>query len=157
MHLMEQQQAQEKQLTAYTATECEPTALNLRLTQLHRRLKELSEQLDAYQKLYAEWQEQENEIKTLRTRCHAWREGLTQVRLLLQQLAATDEQLTMARRTQAAEQERFNALSEELLRFQQERASLLKGKGADEAEAVVARREKELNLALEQARKEVES
>lgn len=156
-NLMEQQQAQEKQLTAYTATECEPTALNLRLTQLHRRLKELSEQLDAYQKLYAEWQQQENEIKTLRTRCHAWREGLTQVRLLLQQLAATDEQLTMARRTQAAEQERFNALSEELLRFQQERASLLKGKGADEAEAVVARREKELNLALEQARKEVES
>ena len=41
--------------------------------------------------------------------------------------------------------------------LRQERSQLLKGKSADEAEAVVAKREKELNLALEKARKEVEA
>ena len=40
--------------------------------------------------------------------------------------------------------------------LQQERSLLLKGKSADEAEAAVARREKELNEALEKARKQVE-
>lgn len=57
----------------------------------------------------------------------------------------------------AAEQKRFEVIEKALNTLRQERSVLLKGKSADEAEAAVARREKELNLALEQARREVET
>ena len=59
--------------------------------------------------------------------------------------------------TASAEQKRFEVIEKALNVLRQERSQLLKGKSADEAEAVVAKREKELNLALEKARKEVEA
>ena len=54
------------------------------------------------------------------------------------------------------EQQRFEVIAKALDALRQERSLLLKGKSADEAEAAVARREKELNEALEKARKQVE-
>lgn len=131
--------------------------LDLRLKTLQQRLDELTEKIKQYELLYVEWQQQDGIMKKLRTHCEALREGLAQTRLLAQQVAATGEQLTMARQAEAAEQTRFDVSGGELKQLQQERATLLKGKSADDSEAAVRRREKELTEALEFVRKEVES
>lgn len=153
-HLTGQQQVQEQQLADLPPEQREPEALKHRLAELEQQLRALSGQLTAYQQLYEEWQRHDALIQSLRTRTQAWREALARVRLLVQQSGATGEQLAMAVRAQSVEQERFDAMNEELLHHQKERAQLLKGKSVDEAEAAIARRERELSTALEEARKE---
>lgn len=153
-HLTEQQQVQEQQLVHLTPEQREPQALQARLAELEQQLRALTGQLTAYQQLYEEWQRHDALIQSLRMRTQAWREALARVRLLVQQSAATGEQLAMAVRAESVEQERFQAMNEELLHYQKERAQLLKGKSVDEAEAAIARREKELSTILEEARKE---
>lgn len=113
--------------------------------------------MNEYQQLYQAWQQQEGAVKKLRTYCESLRESLTRSRLSLQQATALTEQLTMLQQAEAAGQTRFDAISEELKKLQSERAALLKGKSADEAEAAVVRHEKERTAALELARKEVEA
>lgn len=51
------------------------------------------------------------------------------------------------------EQGRFDIITKALEELRLERSQLLKGKSADEAEAAVVRREKELNATLEKAGK----
>ena len=75
----------------------------------------------------------------------------------MQKVSSAKEQLLLLQNTASAEQKRFEVIEKALNVLRQERSQLLKGKSADEAEAVVAKREKELNLALEKARKEVEA
>ena len=124
--------------------------------QIQNRLNELAERISAYQHLYAEWQQNDEKIKKLRTHCDALRENVSQCRLAAQKVSAAKEQSAILQKAAVDEQQRFEVIAKALDALQQERSLLLKGKSADEAEAAVARREKELNEALEKARKQVE-
>lgn len=123
---------------------------------IQNRLKELSERIQTYQVLYSEWQKEEESIKSQRVRCERLRENVSQCRLAMQKVAAAKEQWSLLRDAANAEQKRLDLAKNLLEDLQKERALLLKGKSADEAEAAVAKREKELNEALDKARKEVD-
>mgnify|MGYP000300231006 CR=1 FL=1 len=123
---------------------------------IQNRLNELAERISAYQHLYAEWQQNDEKIKKLRTYCDALRENVSQCRLAAQKVSAAKEQSAILQKAAVDEQQRFEVIAKALDALRQERSLLLKGKSADEAEAAVARREKELNEALEKARKQVE-
>lgn len=125
--------------------------------QIQHRLVELAERILEYRNLYAEWQRSDEEIKKMRAHCEALRENVSLCRLAMQKVSSAKEQLLLLQNTASAEQKRFEGLEKVLNVLRQERSQLLKGKSADEAEAAVAKREKELNLALEKARKEVEA
>ena len=125
--------------------------------QIQHRLTELAERILEYRNLYAEWQRSDEEIKNMRAHCEALRENVSLCRLAMQKVSSAKEQLLLLQNTASAEQKRFEVIEKALNVLRQERSQLLKGKSADEAEAVVAKREKELNLALEKARKEVEA
>ena len=125
--------------------------------QIQRRLAELAERILEYRNLYAEWQRGDEEIKKIRTHCEALRENVSLCRLAMQKVSSAKEQLVILQNAASAELKRFEVIEKALNVLRQERSQLLKGKSADEAEAAVAKREKELNLALEKARKEVEA
>ena len=125
--------------------------------QIQHRLTELAERILEYRNLYTEWQRSDEEIKKMRAHCEALRENVSLCRLAMQKVSSAKEQLVLLQNAASTEQKRFEGLEKALNVLRQERSQLLKGKSADEAEAVVAKREKELNLALEKARKEVEA
>ena len=125
--------------------------------QIQRRLAELAERILEYRNLYAEWQRGDEEIKKMRAHCEALRENVSLCRLAMQKVSSAKEQLVILQNAASAELKRFEVIEKALNVLRQERSQLLKGKSADEAEAAVAKREKELNLALEKARKEVEA
>lgn len=125
--------------------------------QIQRRLAELAERILEYRNLYAEWQRGDEETKKIRTHCEALRENISLCRLAMQKVSSAKEQLVILQNAASAELKRFEVIEKALNVLRQERSQLLKGKSADEAEAAVAKREKELNLALEKARKEVEA
>ncbi len=125
--------------------------------QIQRRLAELTKRILEYRNLYAEWQLGDEEIKKMRAHCEALRENVSLCRLAMQKVSSAKEQLVILQNAASAELKRFEVIEKALNVLRQERSQLLKGKSADEAEAAVAKREKELNLALEKARKEVEA
>ena len=125
--------------------------------QIQRRLAELAIRILEYRNLYAEWQRSDEEIKKMRAHCEALRENVSLCRLAMQKVSSAKEQLVILQNAASAELKRFEVIEKALNVLRQERSQLLKGKSADEAEAAVAKREKELNLALEKARKEVEA
>lgn len=155
-NIIAQEKIQEEVLAAYSETERTPEHFDTCLQTLRQRLQELEGRIDQYQQLYAEWQQKDEGLKKLRYHCESLREGITRSRLLMQQAAAIAEQLAMVQQTETTQRTHFKTVSEQLQQLQQQRATLLKGKPADEAEAVVRRKEKELNDALESARKSVE-
>lgn len=120
------------------------------------KLNELSFRLKEYDLLYKEWKQEDDRIQKLRVYCTDFREYIGKSRLLQQESSANKEQLSVLQRTEATELARFQVISKELASLQTDRGALLKGKAVDEAEAAVVRKEKELNEALELARKEVE-
>ena len=69
----------------------------------------------------------------------------------MQQVSSAKEQLALLQNAASAEQQRFEVVEKALDTLRQERSQLLKGKSADEAEAAVAKREKELTHALDGA------
>lgn len=125
--------------------------------QIQQRLGELAKLVLEYRNLYAEWQRGDEEIKKLRSHYEALRENVSRCRLAMQKVSAANEQSVLLQNAAIAEQKRFEVIEKALDTLRRERSGLLKGKSADEAEAAVARREGELNLALEKARKEVET
>ena len=125
--------------------------------QIQCRLAELAIRILEYRNLYAEWQRSDEEIKKMRAHCEALRENVSLCRLAMQKVSSAKEQLVILQNAASAELKRFEVIEKALNVLRQERSQLLKGKSADEAEAAVAKREKELNLALEKARKEVEA
>lgn len=125
--------------------------------QIQQRLEELAKLILEYRNLYAEWQRGDEEIKKLRSHYEALRENVSRCRLAMQKVSAANEQSVLLQNAAIAEQKRFEVIEKALDTLRWERSGLLKGKSADEAEAAVARREGELNLALEKARKEVET
>lgn len=125
--------------------------------QIQQRLGELVKLILEYRNLYAEWQRGDEEIKKLRSHYEALRENVSRCRLAMQKVSAANEQSVLLQNAAIAEQKRFEVIEKALDTLRRERSGLLKGKSADEAEAAVARREGELNLALEKARKEVET
>ena len=155
-NIIAQEKTQEEVLAAYSETERTPEHFDTCLKTLRQRLQELEDRINQYQQLYAEWQQKDEGLKKLRHHCESLREGITRSRLLMQQAAAIAEQLAMVQQTETTQRTHFKTVSEQLQQLQQQRATLLKGKPADEAEAVVRRKEKELNDALESARKSME-
>jgi len=125
--------------------------------QIQHRLAELAIRILEYRNLYAEWQRSDEEIKKMRAHCEALRENVSLCRLAMQKVSSAKEQLVILQNAASAELKRFEVIEKALNVLRQERSQLLKGKSADEAEAAVAKREKELNLALEKARKGVEA
>lgn len=125
--------------------------------QIQQRLGELAKLILEYRNLYAEWQRGDEEIKKLRSHYEALRENVSRCRLAMQKVSAANEQSVLLQNAAIAEQKRCEVIEKALDTLRRERSGLLKGKSADEAEAAVARREGELNLALEKARKEVET
>lgn len=119
--------------------------------------RDLNAKISEYNRLSTEWQRAEETVKKLRLRCRSLRDNVAQYRLLQQRVTAGAEQLTLLRNTEVTEQKRFQTLSQELDRLRRERSVLLKGKSVEDAELVMSRKEKELNLVLEQARKEAEA
>ena len=124
--------------------------------QIQNRLQELAKRIQEYSSLYTEWQQNDETIKKIRVHCEALRENVSQCRLTMQQVSSAKEQLALLQNAASAEQKRFEVVEKALDTLRQERSQLLKGKSADEAEVAVARKEKELNDALETARKQVE-
>ena len=125
--------------------------------QIQNRLNELAERISNYQHLYAEWQQNDEKIKKLRTYCDALRENVSQCRLAAQKVSAAKEQSAILQKAAIDEQQRFEVIAKALDALRQERSLLLKGKSADEVRRLLLpRREKELNEALEKARKQVE-
>jgi len=125
--------------------------------QIQHRLTELAERILAYRNLYAEWQRGDEEIKKIRAHCESLRENVSLWRLAIQKVSSAKEQLVILQNTASTEQKRFEVIEKALNMLRQERSQLLKGKSADEAEAAVAKKERELNVALDKARKEVEA
>ena len=125
--------------------------------QIQQRLEELAKLILEYRNLYAEWQRGDEEITKLRSHYEALRENVSRCCLAMQKVSAANEQSVLLQNAAIAEQKRFEVIEKALDTLRRERSGLLKGKSADEAEAAVARREGELNLALEKARKEVET
>ena len=125
--------------------------------QIQQRLGELAKLILEYRNLYAEWQRGDEEIKKLRSHYEALRENVSRCRLAMQKVSAANEQSVLLQNAAIAEQKRFEVIEKALDTLRRERSGVLKGQSADEAEAAVARREGELNLALEKARKEVET
>lgn len=125
--------------------------------QIKNRLDELARLILEYRNLYATWQRSDEEIKKIRAHCEALRENVAQCRLAMQRVSSAKEQRTMLQQAASAERQRFEVIEKALNTLREERSHLLKGKSADEAEAAMARKEKELNRALEAARKEVEA
>ena len=154
-NLIDQQKFQEEIVAAYPGAEPSKDYLNTLLKELTQRLHELEGKMNQYQLLYSEWQRNDELIKKMRNHCEVVREKLNQLRLLMQQTVAIEEQLQIFRQTESTERVRYNAIDEELKRLQQERKGLLKGKTAD-AERAVHRKEKEISETLEISRKEVE-
>lgn len=125
--------------------------------QIQNRLQELAKRIQEYSSLYTEWQQNDETIKKIRVHCEALRENVSQCRLTMQQVSSAKEQLALLQNAASAEQKRFEVVEKALDTLRQERSQLLKGKSADEAEAAVAKREKELTHALDGARLGVET
>lgn len=125
--------------------------------QITARLQELAEHIQRYRTLYAEWQRGDEAIKNRRTHCETLRQNVAQYRLDMQKRASDREQLLLLQQAAAAERAKCEAVRNGLETLRAERAQLLKGKNADDAEAAVAKREHDLNAGLEQARKELEA
>lgn len=142
--------------TPETEEQRKPEYYDTRLEDLQRQLDELSGKLKAYQQLYEEWQQHDNIIKKVRSQAEALRDTIASCRLLLQQVASGKEQSIAAANNEMEEQNRFMKVRDELEKLRVERAALLKGKTADDAEAAVQRHEKDLNDRLEQSRQVVE-
>ena len=125
--------------------------------QIQNRLQELAKRIQEYSSLYTEWQQNDETIKKIRVHSEALRENVSQCRLTMQQVSSAKEQLALLQNAASAEQKRFEVVEKALDTLRQERSQLLKGKSADEAEAAVAKREKELTHALDGARLGVET
>lgn len=119
-------------------------------------LHELSGKLHQYQQLYIEWQQQNGKVKRLRNSCEALRSTISASHLLLQEVEAAKEKLSLLLASEEKEQKRFATASEELQRYRTERGALLRGKTVEAAEAAVRHKETELNTLLDADRKEVE-
>ena len=124
---------------------------------LHHISVELGNKVREYNTLLTKWQQQETSVKQLRACCQTLRNAVSQYRLLQQKLVSGAEQLVLLRKAEETERKRLEIFAGELERLRRERSALLKGKSVEDAEAAVARREKELNAALDQARKEAET
>ncbi|MDD3037525.1 AAA family ATPase [Bacteroides sp.] len=124
--------------------------------QIRNQLNELAERILEYSALYAEWQRNDEELKKRRTHCTSLHENVARCRLAIQKASSAKEQLAILETAVTSEQGRFDIISKALEELRLERSQLLKGKSADEAEIAVIRKEKELNVALDKSRKDVE-
>ena len=78
----------------------------------------------------------------MRAHCEALRENVSLCRLAMQKVSSAKEQLLLLQNTASAEQKRFEVIEKALNVLRRERSQLLKGKSADEAEAVVEKEKK---------------
>lgn len=147
----------EEELVAQLALLQEEGAKNVSEDELKTCLNELEKKILSYRNLYAEWQQLDERLKRKRDYCRTLRTNVAQHRLFVQQSLAAGEQLSLLRHAAAAELAKFEEIEKALNGLKHERAGLLKGKDADEAEIAVAKREKDLTVALDKSRQEVEN
>ncbi|MDY4249857.1 AAA family ATPase [Bacteroides pyogenes] len=147
----------EEELAAQLALLQEEGAKNVSEDELKTCLNELEKKILSYRNLYAEWQQSDELLKRKRDYCRTLRTNVAQHRLFVQKSLAAREQLSLLRHAAAAELAKFEEIEKALNGLKHERAGLLKGKDADEAEIAVAKREKDLTVALDKSRQEVEN
>ncbi|MBR8719872.1 hypothetical protein IX307_000196 [Bacteroides pyogenes] len=147
----------EEELVAQLALLQEEGAKNVSEDELKTCLNELEKKILSYRNLYAEWQQLDERLKRKRDYCRTLRTNVAQHRLFVQKSLAAREQLSLLRHAAAAELAKFEEIEKALNGLKHERAGLLKGKDADEAEIAVAKREKDLTVALDKSRQEVEN
>lgn len=149
-----QKEAEEKCPTR--EEERDPGYFEQRLQILYQHQQKLSVRLQEHQLLDKEWKKQEGEIKKQRSFNDTLKEGIAGIRLLMQQLKATGEQIALLQGYEQEARKRFTIIGGELEALRKTRANLLKGKSADDAETAIRKREQELSVSLEEIRMEVE-
>ncbi len=115
------------------------------LAQASGELEQIVTQLRAYQQLYQEWKQQDTEVKQLRAVCERLQQGISQCQLLMQQVETDRERLFLTIAHEETIRERLVRATEELEKLAGQRAALLKGKTADEAETAIRKHEAQLN------------
>jgi exonuclease SbcC len=125
------------------------------IAEAERQLKEIETKELHHQQLSRDLQQCDNRMVAARRRNDTLRNAMEAHRLIEQQCASAAEKLTIVQKNVAEVRNRFTQSSNELDALRRERARLLGGKSADEAEQTVTRREKELTAALERAREAV--
>jgi len=125
--------------------------------QIVERLKSIAAAIEEYRRLYAIWQKEDEELKKIRANNEKLRKAVAEYKLAVQRLHASKEKLDLLQNSEVTEAKRFQTVAEELEKLRQERAGLLKGKSADEAEAAMVKHEKQLTDWQEKARKDVET
>jgi exonuclease SbcC len=125
------------------------------IAEAERQLKEIEAKELLHQQLSRDLQQCDNRMVAARRRNDTLRNAIEAHRLIEQQCASAAEKLAIVQKSVAEAKERFTQSSNELETLRRERARLLGGKSADEAEQAVAQREKELSAALERAREAV--
>lgn len=126
------------------------------LAQASGELEQIAAQLKAYQQLYEEWKQQDAEVKQLRAVCERLQQGISHCQLLVQQVETDRERLSLTTAHEGTLKERLVRATEELEKLAAQRAALLKGKTADEAEAAIRKREAQLNEMWESMKKDRE-
>lgn len=126
------------------------------LKDVQHQLDNLRNKLTAYQQLYREWQERNEEINKMRSGIDKLKEILSSSALSIQQAEALKVQLNQIISTENSERERFASVKNELEELKKNRLSLLKGKSAEDAELSIQRKEKEWNDLVEKSKKDVE-
>ena len=123
---------------------------------IQKRLAELDIQIKAYKELEAVWRPEEERIKKQRSNADLLRRQVNDCRLTAQQENSVKEQLALLATAEKAERERYDKLMEELQKLRTERAALLKGMSADDAEASVLKHQHELIAEADKAAKAAE-
>ncbi|MCD8030969.1 MAG: AAA family ATPase [Bacteroides sp.] len=126
------------------------------LAEASAQLEQIAARLTAYQQLYEEWKRQDTEVKQLRAVCERLQQGISQCQLLVQQVETDRERLSLTVAHERTLKERLVRATEELEELAAQRAALLKGKTADEAEAAIRKHEAQLNELWESMKKDRE-
>jgi exonuclease SbcC len=118
-------------------------------------LLRIEEKMRLYQRLYSELQKLDGRLSVLRHDNEKLRVAMEAERLSAQRCASFAEQLNILTKAASDNKKQLEQSGAELDKLRTERAALLKGKSADEAEQAVMRRRQELTDALDKAREVV--
>ena len=131
--------------------------LEVALETCRKRGEEINRKVQEYETINKELRQQEEATASLHKECEVLVEAIGDGKLKMQELQAVSERLALLKQTEEREKERFNQADKNLKDFQQQRASLLKGKPIEDAVAAVKSHEAKLVDALEKCRCELEN
>jgi exonuclease SbcC len=126
--------------------------LEARIVEAESQLKALDEQTSLHQRLSRELQVCDTRMASARRHNELLHSAIEAHRLAEQRCLSFAEQVELLKRSVAETRARQAKSESEIAELRRERATLLKGRPADEAEQAVTRREKELTAAVDNAR-----